>query len=108
MTTKKGFKIYAVNYRGLLAAFVDNIKKVLWIIARDAFLFILICILLAVVFGEFLFYNYVILAEVRTSDQEASLTTFKEDTYQSVIKELQVREDAFNGPTNINYQNPFY
>jgi len=103
----RGFKIFTIKYQKLVYGFNNSIKKVLWSLARDAFLFVLILILVSMVFGELLFYNYALLAETKEIDIVSSITKFQEDTYQSVIQEQKNREDIFNNPPDTNYQSPF-
>ena len=84
-----------------------KIKKLLWNFGKYAFLFIIIFILLYIVLGEFLFYRYVFLANIKEPEITGSLTRFKENVYQSVLKELQDREDTFKSSSPKNYQDPF-
>ena len=104
---KKEFKILLINSQKLLYKFKESIKKMLWALGRDAFLFILIFVLLDMVFGEFLFYNYVFLTKIKEPEVALNLTKFQANTYQSVVKEWQYREDAFSSSSEENYLSPF-
>lgn len=95
------------DYGKILSGFVDLIKKILWVIARDAFLFILIFILSAIVLGEVLFYNYVFLVQVSEPTTSDSLVIFREDALKNVIVNRKEGESAFNSPFGSNYINPF-
>lgn len=108
MIVKKYFNVFSIDYRLLLRGFTFGIKKILWVIAKDAFLFILIFILLAIVFGELLFYNYALFSEFKKPDGEADIIKFKKDIYDSVVQEWQNREGVFKGSLEETYQNPFY
>ena len=74
---------------------------------RNAFLFILIFILLDIIVGEFLFYRYVFLVKNEEPKIVYVVTKFQENLYQSVLKELQVRESIFKDDSEVNYPNPF-
>ena len=91
----------------LLNIFVSKIKKVPWILGRNAFLFILIFILLDIIFGEFLFYQYVFLSDIEESPIFNISTKFKENAYKSVSEKIQVRENIFKNIPQENYADPF-
>lgn len=95
------------DYKKILMFSLDISRKFLWVLARDAFLFILVFILIAMVLGEFLFYHYVFLVEVNYPNTNDTVVRFKEDMYKSVIGELKNRENTFNSPWEGSYQDPF-
>ncbi len=101
----KGFKTFFNNYQ-LLDICINKIKKIPWILGRYVFLFILIFILLGIIFGEFLFWRYVFLVNIEEPKIVNISTKFEENTYQSVLKELQVRENIFLNLQNENYTAP--
>lgn len=103
----KALRKISFDYKKIFMFFLDISRKFLWVIARDAFLFILVFILIAMVLGEFLFYHYIFLVEVNYPNTNDTVVRFKEDIYKSVIGELKNRENTFNNPLNENYQNPF-
>lgn len=78
----------------LLDRYISKIKKIPWILGRDAFLFVLIFILLDIIFGEFLFYKHVLLVNIKEPEIVNTPIKFQENVYQSVLKELQIREDV--------------
>ena len=78
-----------------LGIFISKIKKILWIFGKNAFLLILFFILLDIIWGGFLFYQYLLSANTEESEIVNISTKFKENIYQSVLKELQEREIIF-------------
>ena len=95
------------RYKKLLASYVQAIKKIPFTIGRDAFLFILIFILIDILFGEFLFYQYVFLVESKKQEIDSGRMIFKESTYDSVLGQWKIREDIFNDASKQNHQDPF-
>lgn len=91
----------------LFNAWLFCIKQIPWILAKDAFLFMVLFILLDIAFGEFLLYQYGFLLEIEETEIASVPVKFQEDTYQSVIKEWQVRENTFNHLTKEVYSDPF-
>ncbi|MEK7664376.1 MAG: hypothetical protein AAB340_03000 [Patescibacteria group bacterium] len=104
---KQVLKISFINYNRLFYGFLNTAKKVLWFLARDVFLIILILILLTIVFGELLFYNYVLSVEIKELNVDSNVIRFQKNTYKSVVEEWARRENIFNNPSDINYRNPF-
>jgi len=104
---KKVLKISFNNYQNLLNVSINKAKNILWILGRNAFLFILIFILLGMFFGEYLFYKYVFLVKIENPEIVSSQIKFQKDTYESVLKEWQKREDFFKKSSQENYPNPF-
>lgn len=102
---KKDIKDY-FNKAKLLHLF-KKLKKIPWVLAKDAFLFILIFILLDIVFGEYLFYRHVISGKTRETVVTDVTVNFKENLYRSVLKEMQNRQLIFENPTLENYKSPF-
>ena len=86
---------------------LKSIGKIPWIIGQDAFLFIILFILLGVASGEFLFYHYVFLAEAKEPQVSVVSTKFQESVYNAVLKDWQARKDIFEKSPSENYQDPF-
>jgi len=91
----------------LFKNFLSSIKKVLLVIGKRAFLVILLLVLLELIVGEFLFYQYAVLVKFKEPQVSVIPTRFKEDVYQSVLKEWKHRDDIFNNVIEENYSNPF-
>ena len=85
----------------------SKIKKILFILGRDAFLFILFVLLIEVIFAELLFYKYVLSVEIQEPSSLSSFVGFKENEYQSIIKEWNAREEFFKNYSSNNVSNPF-
>ena len=86
---------------------MDKIKKIPWILGRNAFLFILIFILLSIILGQFLFYEYVFLVKIEEPKMSDITAKFQESIYRAVLRELDARESVFENPPQKNYPNPF-
>jgi len=69
-----------------------KIKKIFWIFALHAFWLILLFILIDLLFGSFIFYKYVFLAESEEGTITEKITKFNEKAYQNILKELQSRD----------------
>lgn len=77
-----------------LKTFGKNVKKTIWTIASHAFSFILILVLIDLILGGLVFYKYVRSAEKAAPKSTESVIKFDTKTYQSVITELQGREQG--------------
>lgn len=64
-------------------------KKVLWTLGLHAFLLILILVFIDFIFGGFIFYKYVFLAEREEPKITGSILKFDVKAYQDVLGELQ-------------------
>ena len=104
---KKFFKISFKNSKSLLHIFIYKFKSVLWILCKNAFLFILIFILLGMFYGEYLFYKYVFLVKIKNPEIVSIPIKFQKDIYDSVLKEWKKREDIFKNSSRENYSDPF-
>ena len=82
--------------------------RIVWIIGRDAFLFILIFVLLEVAFGEFLFYKYIFLAEQQEPEDGAIPMEFQKKMYEAVLAELESRERISESLVKEAYEEPFW
>ena len=103
----KSIKISFLDYNKLLEILSVGIKRTMWIIAKDAFVVILISVLICILFGEFLFYNYILALDVKKTDA-MPVVKFNESAYNSVMKESNKKESVFNDVFSSEYQNPFY
>lgn len=84
-------------------------KRVLWYLGKEAFFFVIIFVLIEIIIGQFLLYRYFFSAQ--SKEPEFTVDTslyFKEDVYQSVLKDWQDREELFKQPSQENYPNPFF
>ncbi len=86
---------------------LDEVKKIPWILGKDAFLFIMIFIFIDIFLGEYLFYKYVFLVKSENPETSSISTEFKENTYEKVLEELKLKADIFENSKIESYDNPF-
>jgi len=91
---RKEFKIFFINSQ-LIDKFKDKTKKLLWFLGKSAFMFILLFILLDLIFAGFIFYKYIFLINIEESTVLDPSTKFNENMYQSVLKEIEIRENIY-------------
>jgi len=96
-----------LSNKGEKVFFKGHIKKVPWILAKNAFLVIIMLFLANILFGQLLFYYHVIVADSKPGLSVDNPAKFKENIYNTVLEESQRREEAFNNSAQINYSNPF-
>ena len=92
------------SYKKLLKPHIQFIKKIPLLIGKDAFLFMLIFILIDILFGEFLFYKYVFLAESKKAEAVSNPITFQESAYKSVLDQWEKRQESFSSSIKEYYQ----
>jgi hypothetical protein len=76
-------------------------------LARHTFLTLLVLLCLALLLGEFLFYQYSVLPEKKEPQVSGQALQFREDLYQKVQVEWQAREERFEGASAKEYPDPF-
>jgi hypothetical protein len=64
-------------------------------------------VLLGVYFGQFLFYQYVFLANVQEAEVAASYAKFREKEYHSILRAWEAREGASKNFSPGTYLDPF-
>lgn len=84
-----------------------RLKRVLFVLGKDAFLFILFIFLVEVIFAELLFYQYVLSVDIKEPSSSYSFIGFREDQYQSILKEWQTREDFLENYSEDSVSDPF-
>lgn len=94
------------DYPKILEKITNNIKKALWDLGKNAFLFILIFILLEVCFAEILFYMYIISAN-KEPEAIAIPAKFQKNIYDSLLKQWDDRDNIFKNQSQENYPDPF-
>ena len=102
-------KISAISYNSHDVSKIagNAAKRLVWFLGTHAFLIILVLILAGVLFGEFLFYQYVIFAERQDVENAITTTTFKENAYQNILQEWEAREEILSSKTSQLYVSPF-
>ena len=72
-----------------------EVQKALWTLGLHAFSLILFFVFIGLIFGANVFLKYVFTAETAVPTVSGSIVKFNVQTYQSVLKELQARnQDA--------------
>jgi uncharacterized membrane protein YukC len=82
-------------------------KKLLWAIGLHAFSAILIFIVLDIIFGGFLFYTYVYIAQKSNPEINTASFQFKDDSYQKILGQWQERDKKLDEFIEKNYSSPF-
>jgi len=77
-----------------LKMLVAKIKEAIWTLGTRAFLLVLVLILIDLIFGGFVYYKYVFLAENKEVRVSESIIKFNENAYQQAVKELRAREQG--------------
>ena len=90
-----------------MGEFKTRFKKFLFLLGKDAFLFILFILLVEIIFAELLFYSYVLSVEIKEPSLSQGFIGFKEKEYQDILKEWQNRENTLKDDVSDNLSNPF-
>lgn len=83
----------------------NKVKKLYGALAHHAFALMLILMLVAILFGILLYYNYVILAQAHPQEVSNGTVKFEENKYQYILKSWEVKQQKFQEFTNST--NPF-
>jgi len=83
------------------------LKKLPKILGERAFLTYLGLLVLALILGGFIFYQYNILAKKTEVQITEKLLRFEEEVYDKVLKIWQEKEEKFEGADFKEYPNPF-
>ena len=90
---------------------LDKTKKFLGnfllITAKQSFLSCLFLFVLALIFGGFLFCQYIIKAQTAKIEITEKPFLLNEETHQEVLRIWQVREKKFSEADSKEYSNPF-
>jgi len=90
---------------------LDKIKffleQSLLIIAKNIFLCFLLLLLLSLLFGGFVFYQYVFSPQEITLNITEEPFLIKEAIRQKILKKWQIRENKFRETDLKEYSNPF-
>lgn len=76
-------------------------------LAERSFLTFLGLLLVALIFGAFIFYQYSILAEAVAEVSEEEIFQFDRSTYQKILDEWTKRNEKFLEINSKTYPNPF-
>lgn len=97
-----------LSRQNLLNSIKKGVKNIMWFLAQNAFLVVLIFILLEILLGEFLFYQYISLPRVRDPEITQVSLRFKKEVYKSVLSSWENREKSLTQFSIENLQNPFH
>ena len=95
------------SHKGLISSYMGRIKRIPWVIGIHAFQCILILILVELMLGGLLFYQYIFLPKNSDPEIATYADKFGERTYQSILKEWKERESFFENIKQENYPDPF-
>lgn len=85
----------------------SKIKRAPWILARDAFIFIIMLVLLDLIFVEILFYQYAFTVKFKEPEATAVPIRFHETIFDSILKKMDERNTLFENPPKHEYEDPF-
>lgn len=99
----------SIDQKMILAVAMSNVnmaKKVLWVLARHAFLVMVSAILIEILLGQFLFYRYAF-APQNTEVPILAPATFNQAVYQGVINKASQKQRVLDQALGKTYGNPF-
>jgi|GEM_PF-2171151 len=80
--------------------------KTAWAIGKEAFSYIIVFILIDIIIGEILFYQFVIVTNLQNPQIVTPPVQFHVQTYQAVVGQIQVRQEKFAGIVPSAIANP--
>jgi len=87
---------------------IENfLKKLPRALGENTFITLLGFLLLSLILGTFVFYQYSILAEREKPEVTETPLQFQEKTYQTTLNEWKTRTERFSGADLKEYPNPF-
>lgn len=85
----------------------EFLKRLVWIIGRNAFVVFVILFFLALILGGFIFYKYSFLAEKSEPQITERPLRLEETIYQKILKEWQIRQQKFKEAEEKEYPDLF-
>lgn len=82
-------------------------KKIFWRIGENPLPAFFVLLLLALAFGALIFYQYSFLAGEKEPQVIEKPLRFKEDIYQKILKEREVRQKRFEEADSKEYRDLF-
>ena len=80
----------------------------LWFLGRNAFLCIIFLVLIDLLLGELLFYQYVSVPKAQQPDPAPVTGQFHEQAYQSVLNQWVARKAALDASSQTTVADPFH
>jgi len=75
--------------------FKEFFQKIFWKIGENLFPFFCLLIIIALIFGSSIFYQYAFLAEKREPQVIERPLQFKEELFQKILEEWERRQEEF-------------
>jgi len=91
--------IKSISISDIKEILATNSKKLVWFLGLHAFGLIIFFVLIDVIFGGFVVYKYVFLADRDLPVVSGSVIKFNNNDYQNVLKEIKARELTGDGVT---------
>lgn len=85
----------------------EDFKNLFWFLGANIFYVILFFVLIEILFGGFLFYEYVVLRKQQVPEIKDTTLKFQDSAYLSVFDKLDAREKEFNSPLQEGLLDPF-
>jgi len=82
-------------------------KKLPWAVASYAFSYMLLFILIGLLVGVFIFYQYIVSVELYQPETAHETVQFQYDTYKKVINDWQINQQALQPSADQKLLNPF-
>jgi len=90
-----------------LQRLIEFLKKIFWKIGGNPLPAFFILLILALIFGGLIFYQYSFLAEKKEPQIIEKPIQFKEDLYQKILAEWQMRQKNFDEAEQKEYRDLF-
>lgn len=107
MHMEKKSKMFYSKIKDFSISCSRKIDEILWFFGRNAFMIILILVLLELIFAEFLFYKYVFLAKKREPVLTGELTEFRKNEYKRFSERRWSMEKALESRSEEPFADPF-
>jgi len=105
---KPNIKLSLAGYKQKLKEYGNAIKGIPWELGQHVFSFIVLLVLLNVLLGELLFYQYVFIIKDQTPEPTLTSFKFQEKVYNSVLEAWQTNSQAtFGSQLKQGTNNPF-
>jgi hypothetical protein len=86
---------------------IKILSRIKWI-AEHAFFVFLFLFFISLILGIIMFYRYGILVQQTEPEPEVIPVQFRDDLYQDILKEGQLRQEKFEAADQKEYSDPFW
>lgn len=87
--------------------YLEKTKKIPWMLAKYAFVVVLMLILIDIILGGLLLYKCVVLVKLESLQSDKNPLEFKEDVYKEILEQWKTEEQKLQEKLERNYLNPF-